>query len=109
LFVAVIVVAVVIAGVRLAVTRTAVNGYRVIDDYNLALQVIGANPTWRRVTVETETASDVTVGISEISLRLGAGSGDERIAYVVMTLNDPLGARRLLDASTGAEIPRLQP
>jgi hypothetical protein len=109
LLIAVIVVAVVIAGVRLAVTRTAVSGYRVIDDYNLALQVIGANPTWRRVTVETETASDVTVGISEISLRLGAGFGDERIAYVVMTLNEPLGARRLIDASTGVEIPRLQP
>jgi hypothetical protein len=103
------VVVVLVAGLRLAVTRTYVGGYRVVDDYNLAFQVIGANPTWRAVTVQTETSADVTIGMSEINLRLGPGFGDERIAYAVVTLSDPLGTRRVLDASTGTEIPRLQP
>jgi hypothetical protein len=109
LFIAAIVVVAVIAGLRLAVTPTFVGGYRVVDDSNLALQVIGAHPTWRAVTVLKETPSDVTVGLSEISLQLGPGFGDERTAYVVVTLSDALGARRVLDASTGAEIPRLAP
>jgi hypothetical protein len=106
---AALIVIVVIVGLRLAVTPTFVGGYRIIDDSNLALQVIGAQPTWRAVTVLKETPSDVTVGVSEISLQLGPGFGDERTAYVVVMLSDPLGARRVLDASTGAEIPRLAP
>jgi hypothetical protein len=109
LFIAAIVVVVVIAAVRLAITPTFVGGYRMIDDYNLALEVTGANPTWRAITAQTETPSDVTIGINEISLRFGAGFGDERIAYVVVTLSDQLGARRVVDASSGAEIPRLEP
>jgi hypothetical protein len=107
-FVATVAVLVAVA-VRLAVTPTFATGYRVIDDYHLALQVTGATPTWRAITVQTETRSDVTIGISEISLRFGAGFGDERIAYVVVTLASPLGSRRVLSASDAAEIPRMQP
>jgi hypothetical protein len=60
-----------VAAIRLAVTPTFVGGYRVIDDSTIALQVIGVSPTWRAVTLETETPSEVTVGVSEISLRFG--------------------------------------
>jgi hypothetical protein len=109
LIIVAIVVIVVVAGLRLAATPTYVAGYRVIDDYNLALQVTGANPNWRAVTDLKETPSEVTIGISEISLQLGPGFGDERIAYVVVTLSDPLGTRRISDAATGFEIPRLAP
>jgi hypothetical protein len=109
LIIAAIIVIALIAGLRLAVTPTFVGGYRIVDDTNLALHVIGAHPTWRAITVLKETPSDVTVGVSEISLQLGPGFGDEQTAYLVVTLSDPLGARRVLDASTGAEIPRLTP
>jgi hypothetical protein len=109
LFIGAIVVVLVIAAVRVAITPLFVAGYRVIDDQNLALEVIGANPTWRAITVQTETPSDVTIGISEISLQIGPGFGDERVGYVVVNLTESLGSRRVLDASTGAEIPRLQP
>jgi hypothetical protein len=109
LFFVAIIVVLVIAAVRLAITPAFVSGYQVIDDYNLALQVTGATPTWRAITVQAETPSDVTIGISEMSLRFGAGFGDERIAYVVVTLTNPLGARRVLGAFNGVEIPRLQP
>jgi hypothetical protein len=109
LIVGAIIVVVVIAALRLAITPTFVSGYRVLDDYNLALQVTGASPTWRAVTVLTETASDVTIGITEMDFRFGAGFGDERIAYVVVRLTDPIGTRRVLGASNGAEITRLEP
>jgi hypothetical protein len=99
-----------LAVVRLAVRPTFVGGYRGIDDYNIALQVLGASPTWRGITEQTETASEVTVGVSEISmLQFGAGFGDERIGYVVVSLRDPLADRQVVDASTGVAIPRIAP
>jgi hypothetical protein len=98
-----------VGAIRLAVTPTFVGGYRVIDDSTIALQVIGVSPTWRAVTLETETPSEVTVGVSEISLRFGPGFGDERTAYVVVALRDPLGNRQVIDASTGAAIAQIAP
>ena len=102
-----VIAALVITAVRLAVTAVFVAGYRVIDDYNIALEVTGAQPTWRAITAQTETTAEIAIGLSEISLQFGPGFGDERIAYVVVNLRDPIGTRRVVDASTGAEIPRL--
>jgi len=107
--VAAAVVVLVIGAIRLAITSTFATGYLVIDNYNVAVQVIGAHPTWRAVTVQTETATQVTIGIDEIALAIGPGSGDERIAYVVATLHDPLAGRRVVNAATGLELPRLAP
>jgi hypothetical protein len=64
-FVAIIVV-VVIAPLRLAITPAFATGYRVIDEYDLALRVTGATPTWRAIADQAETPSDVTVGASEL-------------------------------------------
>jgi hypothetical protein len=93
-----------------AVGPTFIGGFRQIDDYNIALQVLGASPTWRSITELTETASEVTLRVSEIGmLQLGAGFGDERIGYVLVSLRDPLGDRQVIDATTGAAIPRIAP
>jgi hypothetical protein len=99
-----------VAIVRSAVRPTFIGGFRQIDDYNIALQVLGASPTWRSITELTETASEVTLGVSEIGmLQLGAGFGDERIGYVLVSLGDPLGNRQVIDAATGAAILRIAP
>ena len=104
------VVLVALATVRLAVVRPAhIGGYRVIDDYNIALQVLGASPTWRGVTEQTETGSTVTVAVSHITFEFGAGFGDERIAYVAVRLSEPLGDRQVIDATSGTAIPRWSP
>lgn len=95
------------AAVRLAVRPVHVSGYQQIDDYNIALEVIGASPTWRGVTEHAETPSEVVLGVSQISFQVGAGFGDERIAYVAIRLRDPLGERVVVDASTGTAITRL--
>ena len=97
-----------VAVVRLAVHPTFIGGYRQIDDYNIALQVVGASPTWRAITAQSESVFEVTVGVSEIGmLQFGAGFGDERIGYVVVTLREPLAGRQVVDASTGLAIPRV--
>ncbi len=94
--------------VRLAIHRTLVGGYQQIDDYNLALQVLGASPTWRGITAQTETASEVTLGVSEIGmLQFGAGFGDERIGWVVVALREPLAGRQVVDATTGLAVQRI--
>jgi hypothetical protein len=93
---------------RLTVVRPAyIGGYRQIDEYNIALQVIGANPTWRGVTELTETDSAVTVAVSHVTFEFGAGFGDERIAYVAVRLNEPLGGRDVIDATSGTAVPYL--
>jgi hypothetical protein len=108
LVVAAVAVALVIVALRLAITTVDPVGYRVIDDFNVAVQVIGGHPTWRAATSVEETSSTVTVGVSEMWLRLGPGF-DDTISYLVVRLNDPLGTRTLVDAATGSPIPRLSP
>ena len=99
-----------LAVVRLALVRpTHIGGYRVIDDYNIASQVIGASPMWRGLTEHTETGSTVTVALSQISFQFGVGFGDERIAYVAVRLNEPLAGRQVIDATSGTAIPRWTP
>lgn len=93
---------------RLAVTPSYIGGYRVVDDYNIALQVVGSRTAWRAVTIEQETSQSVTVGVSEASLHIGAGF-DDRIAYVVVQLAEPLAGRTVINATTGSEISRLSP
>ena len=97
-----------LAILRLTLVRpTHIGGYRQIDDYNIALQVIGANPTWRGVTELTETGSTVTVAVSHVTFQFGAGFGDERIAYVAVRLSEPLASRQVIDATSGTAIPHI--
>jgi hypothetical protein len=102
------VIALVIAGaVRLAITPSYIAGYRVLDDFNIAVQVTGGHPTWRAVTALSETATTVTLGISEASLHLGPEFDDE-IGYVSVRLGSALGDRTVIDAASGAPIPQLR-
>ena len=102
----IIVIAIVIAGVRLAMGSTPILGYRLLDDYNLAVQVIGSQAQWRDVTVE-ETATTVKVDLKEIWIH-GPGF-DDAIAYVAIRLREPLGARTVVDAASGTRVPLVSP
>jgi len=104
LIVVAVIVAVVLVGVRLSITSVHPGGYRVIDDYNIALMMAGAHPTWREVTSVDETSSTVTVGVSEIYLQFGPGF-DDTISYEVVRLSQPLAGRQVVDASDGAVLP----
>jgi hypothetical protein len=98
-----------LAVMRLAIRPTHVFGYREIDDYNIALQVIGASPVWRGLTEQSETSSTVIVAVSHVTFQFGAGFGDERIAYLAVRLGEPLGSRQVIDATSGTAIPRISP
>jgi hypothetical protein len=102
----IVVLALLIGAVRLAMTPTPITGYRVLDDYNVAIQITGSKAQWRGVTVE-ETPSAVTVDLKEISLRL-AGFDDD-IAYVSIRLQSPLADRAVIDASSGSAVRRVAP
>ena len=104
--IAVVIIALIAGGVRLTMTHTYPVGYCLLDDYNLAVQVIGAKAQWRGVTVD-ETDSTVSIDLKEISIR-GPGF-DDGITYVVVRLNDPLGNRTVIDASTAAAVQLLTP
>ena len=100
--VAVAVVLVLVAGgIRLALAPTPLNGYRQLDDYNIAVRIAGSKAQWRDFVV-VETDSTVTVGLKEIWFH-GPGFDDE-IAYVAIRLRNPLGIRTVIDASTGETI-----
>lgn len=100
------VIALVAAAVRLSISSTPIVGYRVLDDYNLALRVIGSHAQWRGATIE-ETPSEVSIGLQEISIR-GPGFDDD-VAYVAVRLHDPLGSRTVVDVLTGDPIPLATP
>ena len=106
LLVSLVVVAVVIGGFRLAMVPIPITGYRALDDYNLALQVVGSQAQWRGATVD-ETASTVTIGLAEIWVH-GPGFDDE-IVFVALRLHDPLGSRIVVDSLTGGPVIRLDP
>jgi hypothetical protein len=78
--------------------------YRVLDDHTL---VVGAG-TGPFVTVGlwalTETSSSVVVGVSSIRARLPS-TGDT-VVEVTASLNDPIGDRAVIDASSGLPVPR---
>jgi hypothetical protein len=107
--VAVVVVALLAAvftlGVRLATAPTPIAGYRLIDDYNIAVQITGSKAQWRDVSV-AETATTVTITLREIWIH-GPGF-DDAIAYVALRLREPLGTRTVVDSITG-QLVRLLP
>jgi hypothetical protein len=104
LLAALVVFVVVIGAFRLAMVPTEITGYRALDDYNLALQVVGSKAQWRGATVD-ETASTVTIGLAEISVQ-GPGFDDD-IVFVTIRLRDPLGSRTVVDSLTGDPVFRL--
>src|SRR3954447_10882818 len=93
--------AIVVGGIRLGMTATPIWGYRVLDDYNIAVQIVGIRAQWRSVAVE-ETDSTVTVSLQEIWIH--GPAFDDELNYVAIRLHDPLGTRTLVDGATGNRI-----
>jgi hypothetical protein len=101
-----IVTVIAIGGARLAMAPTPIMGYRLLDDYNVALQIIGSKAQWRGVTVD-ETVAAVTIDLREIWVH-GPGFDDD-IAYVAVRLTEPLGTRNVINAATGMRVAALAP
>lgn len=93
------------AYVRLADKAYAVWEYRIVDDHTIVVASVTGPWTWIRVTGVAETPASVTVSVSSISFQFGPGFGDD-IAWLVVTLRDPIGDRTVIDATTGQPVPR---
>ena len=77
--------------------------YRQIDEQTIAVGA-GTGPTlWARVTSVTE--SDTTVTIEARSVAAPVPSTGDAVTELVVTLSKPLGSRRVIDGSSGLDVP----
>ena len=90
-------------GLRGTVIR--IESYRLLEADTIAAEVTHGNLDWTRVgaTVESESAVTVEVRMSTVPVPQ-AGVGYSLVLTV--ELEAPLGDRRVIDASTFAEVPR---
>jgi hypothetical protein len=84
--------------------------FRVVNDRTLVLGSVSGPGTWTRLTRSEEGADTVMLGVNSLTAPL-PGYGDDTIEITV-TLNEPIGAKAVIDSSTGLVVPRtrcLQP
>lgn len=84
----------------------SIDTYRVVGDHTLALSVATEWLGWTRVVSVVESADAVTVEMKSFQPPL-AGTGGQDQPYLVQ-LAEPIGARTVIDGSTGMPVP-LQP
>lgn len=78
--------------------------YRVLDDHTLIVGAVTGPSITARLWALTETSSSVVVGVS--SIRAPATSTGDAVVEVMASLGDPIGARTVIDASSGLPVPR---
>src|SRR3954470_373101 len=78
--------------------------YRVVNDRTLALGLVSGPGTWTRLTRSEERIDTITLGADSLTAPL-PGYGDDLIE-ITITLNDPIGAKSVIDASSGLVVPR---
>jgi hypothetical protein len=100
------VVALVLVSARILDQPQRLDGYKVLDDHNVAVQTVSGPGTWTRLTSLTETSGAVTVGVTSWTLPL-PGFGDD-IVWVAVRLQAPLGTRSVIDASSGQALTLLK-
>jgi hypothetical protein len=94
----------ILLSVRLLDRPAAIFYYRVLDERTLALGVVSGPGTWTRLTRLEEGPETVRLEVSSLTAPL-PGYGDDAIE-VTIRLHDPIGARALIDAGSGREVPR---
>ena len=77
---------------------------RLLDEQTLALGTVTGSGTWTRVTQVRETPDEVVVAVSSLSAPV-PGAGDD-LAELTVHLAEPIGTRRVVDANTGADVPK---
>jgi len=102
--------AVAVAAVVLAVialdSPSRIESYRVIDDRTIAVTTVEGRGAWTRVGGVEESATAVAISIRSFRIQLGAGTAEGIPTETTVTLHDPLGARTVIDASSGAAVER---
>lgn len=86
-----------------------IQGYRVINDNTIAVQVDASSPQWTRITGVTETSDRVTVSVGSFLFpwpqpQAGVGTSEE----LLVTLSQPMGNRSVIDGYTGDTVAQVQ-
>jgi hypothetical protein len=86
-----------------------IEGYRLVDDRTIGVEVDASSPQWTRVTGVTETSDRVTVSVGSFIFpwpqgAAGVGTSEE----LLVTLSQPLGSRSVIDGNTGDTVERVQ-
>ena len=86
-----------------------IQGYRVIDDRTIAVEVDASSPQWTRITGVTETSDRVIVSVGSFIVpwpqaEAGVGKSEE----LLVTLSQPLGSRLIIDGYTGDTVQRVE-
>ena len=96
----------VVVAVRLLDGASWIYYYRVVDDRTLVVGTITGPGAWTRVTSVTETPATITITVSSLLIRLGAGTAVGIPVESVAKLHDPIGSRTVIDGSSGLPVPR---
>ena len=86
-----------------------IQGYRVIDDRTIAVEVDASSPQWTRITGVTEASDRVIVSVGSFIVpwpqaEAGVGNSEE----LLVTLSQPLGSRLIIDGYTGDTVQRVE-
>jgi hypothetical protein len=86
-----------------------IEGYRLVDDRTIGVEVDASSPQWTRITGVTETFDRVTVSVGSFIFpwpqqEAGVGTSEE----LLVTLSQPLGSRSVIDGNTGDTVERVQ-
>jgi hypothetical protein len=86
-----------------------IQGYRVVDDRTIAVEVDASSPQWTRITGITETPDRVIVSVGSFIFpwpqpEAGVGRSEE----LLVTLSQPIGSRLVIDGHTGDRVERVQ-
>ena len=80
--------------------------YRVVDDRTLVVGTATGPGAWTRVTNVAETESTVSITVSSLLFRPGPGTSDGIPVEAEVNLRDPIGARMVIDGSSGLSVAR---
>jgi hypothetical protein len=93
-------------GYRLLDKPNAIYYYRLVDEQTLLLGTTSGPHANVRVTNVVETADEVTITVSGFDFQLGASNGAGIPYESEARLAAPLGARLVIDASSGLTLQR---
>ena len=99
----------VVLGLVVAVVRSAdgtlwINYYRFVDEHTLVVGTVAGPGAWTRITSVIETPSTITITVSSLLVRLGAGTAVGIPVESVAKLHDPRGDRTVVDGSSGLPV-----
>ena len=100
-----VVIVLALATLRLLYQPLTLDSYRVLDQQVLVVTGHGYHGAWTRLSEVDETESTVMVRVDAFTLVPGPSTGLGSPLDVVVRLAAPLGGRRVIDGSTGQEIP----